>query len=218
VGYQLQKSHLFFSYPLQSNQQGKKSHLSTGLLCLFFSVQTPLMLAAMHGKTDCVLKLLQAGANVSGNLLLLFFFRASTSDQLQTTNRFAVRSVPARSSCSTPSTGGPACTTRPTSATSAACRPSSRRRGPRRWPTHGERDTFTSLSCPAVRPLAPPPGDDSLAAVQAWQGFRSVRQRERRPRRHAAPPRRQAGPPRLRAGAAGERCHRLRFDRLIRVR
>jgi hypothetical protein len=158
----------FFSYPLQSNQQGKKSHLSTGLLCLFFSVQTPLMLAAMHGKTDCVLKLLQAGANVSGNLLLLFFFRASTSDQLQTTNRFAVRSVPARSSCSTPSTGGPACTTRPTSATSAACRPSSRRRGPRRWPTHGERDTFTSLSgptylaCPAVRPLAPPATTHSL--------------------------------------------------------
>jgi ankyrin repeat protein len=39
-------------------------------LTFFFSpylpvLQTPLMLAAMHGKIDCVLKLLQAGANVS---------------------------------------------------------------------------------------------------------------------------------------------------------
>lgn len=32
--------------------------------CFFEMVQTPLMLAAMHGKIDCVEKLLEAGANV----------------------------------------------------------------------------------------------------------------------------------------------------------
>ena len=38
------------------------------------------MLAAMHGKIDCVLKLLQAGANVSRSSQLLVALLPSASD------------------------------------------------------------------------------------------------------------------------------------------
>ena len=61
----------FLFYRFQSNQRTKISSFPPCLLCLFFTVQTPLMLAAMHGKIDCVLKLLQAGANVSRTSQLL---------------------------------------------------------------------------------------------------------------------------------------------------
>ena len=69
-GYLLQNLPSFF-YRFQSNQRTKISSFPPCLLCLFFTVQTPLMLAAMHGKIDCVLKLLQAGANVSRTSQLL---------------------------------------------------------------------------------------------------------------------------------------------------
>lgn len=38
--------------------------------------QTPLMLAAMHGRTDCALRLLQAGANVLTTSLEFPLFRS----------------------------------------------------------------------------------------------------------------------------------------------
>jgi ankyrin repeat protein len=38
----------------------------------FVLLQTPLMLAAMHGKIECVNKLLEGGANVSSLLFSLF--------------------------------------------------------------------------------------------------------------------------------------------------
>jgi len=69
-GYLLKNLPSFF-YRFQSNQRTKISSFPPCLLCLFFTVQTPLMLAAMHGKIDCVLKLLQAGANVSRTSQLL---------------------------------------------------------------------------------------------------------------------------------------------------
>ena len=57
----------------------------------------------------------------------------------------------------------------------------------------------------------------SLAAGEAWQGFRPVRQRQGRPRRHAAAARGQAGAAGVRAGVAGDRRHCVGFDRIIWV-
>lgn len=76
----------FFLLPLRNSQdlfflptsiKSRRTKISPLPPCSFFcSIQTPLMLAAMHGKIDCARKLLEAGANVRNPS----FFRTSASE------------------------------------------------------------------------------------------------------------------------------------------